>query len=151
MGQSTRNRVLWQGVSVLLYLAGLVSFLVVAVGAFLAPPEQSFANLTTVDLAVIVASLGMLVAGRLVGWRYGFGAEGMTRGHVAESMPRFRNPPEPTKLEELGYRVPPEPEEEVESNYAYEDGEVYVVCRDCGEQNETGFDYCSRCSAELPE
>lgn len=147
MHQSTRRALLWQGVSLLLYAGGLGLFLTVAVGVYAAEPAGSVANLTTRDLLFLLVSVGFLVGGRLVGVRFGVDAPTMT-----DSVGSIRSDrPEPTKLEELGYRVPPDPENDPDREYAYEDGTLYRVCTECGANNDSDYQFCRECSAQLPE
>lgn len=146
MHRSTQKTLVWHGISLLCYLAGLVLFLVVAGSVFLAPPEYSLANLRTVHTMAMLAGVALIVVGKAIGWHYGLGAESMTN-----SMANLRNPPEQSKLEELGYRVPKESPEDGGSKYTYEDGTVYTVCSECGARNENEFKFCNNCSAELPE
>jgi hypothetical protein len=149
MRQSLRKTLLWQGVGLLFYLAGMVLFLAVAVNAFLAPPANSFGAVTTGDIAVLLVSVALLLFGRAISWKLGgdvggAGAMG-TLGRVRDRRPNQ------SKLEELGYRMPPDESDDRGSDTVYEDGEVYVQCPECGEQNERGFDYCGNCSSELPD
>lgn len=137
---------MWQGVSLLCYLVGLVLFMVVAGSVFLAPPEYSLENMQTIHLVAMLVGVVLIVVGKAVGWQFGLGGESM-----ANSMANLRNPPEQSKLEELGYRVPKEPPRDSGSKYTYEDGTVYTVCSECGARNENEFKFCNNCSAELPE
>lgn len=147
MRQSLRTMMVWQGVGLLFYLAGMLLFLVVAVGVFLAPPENSLANLATGDMALILVSVLLLVFGRVISWKFG-GEAGAMMGSVSTIRGRG---PDQSKLEELGYQIPPEESSEPESDVVYEDGEVYTRCPECGARNEREFDYCSNCSSRLPE
>jgi hypothetical protein len=150
MRQSLRKTLLWQGVGLLFYLAGMVLFLAVAVNAFLAPPANSFGTVTTGDIAVLLVSVGLLVLGRAISWKLGGDVGGEAGAAGALGRIRGRNPNQ-SRLEELGYRMPPEESDDSSSDTVYEDGEVYVRCPECGEPNERGFDYCGTCSGELPD
>jgi hypothetical protein len=147
MRQSLRKTLLWQAVGLLFYLAGMVLFLLVAVGAFLAPPANSLASLTSGDMVLILVSVSLLVVGRVIGWKFGGGA-----GTMTGSVGAIRGGgPDQSKLEELGYHVPPEETGEPDSDVVYEDGELYARCTECGAKNEQEFDYCSNCSSQLSE
>jgi hypothetical protein len=147
MRQSLRKTLLWQGVALLLYLAGMVLFLVVAVNVFLAPPANSVANLTTGDMGVIGMSLLLIVAGRVIGWKYG--GEANTVGTTIQGIRHQK--PEQSTLEELGYQMPLEETDTGDAAMAYDDGEVCTQCPECGTQNDPQFQYCSNCSSQLPE
>jgi len=147
MRQSLRKTLLWQGVALLLYLAGMVLFLVVAVSVFLSPPANSVANLTTGDMVVIGVSLLLIVAGRVIGWKYG--GEVNTVGTTIQGIRHQK--PEQSTLEELGYQMPPEETDTADSTTTYEDGKLYIQCPECGTQNDPQFQYCSNCSSQLPE
>lgn len=149
MRQSFRKMLLWQGVGLLLYLAGMVLFLVVAVDAFLGPGD-AVGPVTTGHVVAVLASVALLLAGRAISWKLG-GAVGGDTG-VGGTFGAVRDQgPNQSKLEELGYRMPPEDSDGRRSDTVYEDGEVYVRCPECGEPNEPGFDYCGNCSSELPD
>jgi hypothetical protein len=137
----------------LFYLFGMVLFLAVAVGAFLAPPENSLANMTTGDIAVIFLSVAMLVTGRLINWKYGGETSMLAGATVGRGHAPGNQDPNQTRLEQLGYHVPPE------SAAAGDDGEdgdeddiegPVVVCTECGTRNGTDFRFCRECSSELP-
>lgn len=147
MRPSRKKALLWHGASVLLYLGGMALFLVVAVSVFLAPPSNSFANLSTGDTVLVLVSVVFLVGGRYVGWRYGLGEQ-----TLGDSVAALRDhEPEPSKLEQLGYRVSHDTPGETEQDTAYEDGSVYRVCPDCGANNDSEYRFCRECSAELSE
>ena len=146
MRQSLRKTLLWQGIGLLFYLAGMGLFLVMAVSVFLAPPQNSLANLTTGDMLLGMVSVGLLVVGRVLSWKFGgetspMGAVTRIRGQGADQ----------SKLEELGYQIPPEDSGNPDSGVMYEDGTVYVQCSECGAKNEQQFEYCNNCSSQLPE
>lgn len=145
MRQSLRKTLLWQGIGLLFYLGGMLLFLLVAVSAFLAPPENSLANVTTGDVAMLLISMVLLATGRVISWK-----GGEETGTIMGSASTIRGQgPEQSKLEELGYQIPPDPSDE--ANVAYEDGEIYVRCNECGAKNQQTFDYCNNCSGRLPE
>jgi hypothetical protein len=147
MRSSTRKALLWQGLSLLLTFAGLILSTLVIIGVFLGPPENSFSNLSDGDLLLVLVGTLLMVVGRLIGWKFGIGVGSMT-----DSVSDLRDQqPEPSTLQELGYRIPPDSSETGDSKFTYEDGTVYVVCEACGARNESGFSYCRNCSAELPE
>mgnify|MGYP000141508312 CR=1 FL=1 len=146
MRKSLRKALLWQGVGLLFTTAGMLIFLVVAVNVYLAPPANSLENMAAGDITVIVLSVALLVIGRVVAWK--FGDDSGPLGTID----RIRNPqPEQSRLEELGYRMPPEESPDSDPDTVYEDGELVVRCPECGAKNETGFDYCGDCSARLPD
>jgi len=150
MRQSLRKTLLWQGAGLLFYLAGMVLFLLVAVNTFLGPSGVSFGGVTTVDIVLLLVSTGLIVIGRVIGWKLGGDVGGQTG--AAGTLGRIRGQgPKQSKLEELGYQIPPEESDHTESNFVYEDGEMSVRCPECGATNEQGFDYCGNCSSRLPE
>ena len=146
MRQSLRKTLLWQGIGLLFYLAGMGLFLVMAVSVFLAPPQNSLANLTTGDMLLGMVSVGLLVVGRVLSWKFG----GETSPMGAVTTIRGQGPNQ-SKLEELGYQIPPEDSGNPDSGVMYEDGTVYVQCSECGAKNEQQFEYCNNCSSQLPE
>jgi hypothetical protein len=150
MRQSLRKTLLWQGVGLLFYLAGMVLLFLVAVNTFLGPSGVSFGGVTTGDIVLFLVSTGLIVIGRVIGWKLG-GDIGGDAG-AAGTLSRIRGQrPQQSKLEELGYHVPPEEAHDSESDFVYEDGEMSVRCPECGATNEQGFDYCGNCSSRLPE
>lgn len=145
MRQSLRKMLVWQGVGLLCYLAGMLLFLVVAVGVFLAPPEHSLANLTTGDMAVILVSIVLIVTGRLISWM-----GGGESGTMMEGVRTIRRQdPDQSKLEELGYQMPSDASDGVDTDGMGE--ESVIKCSECGATNERTFRYCSTCSSRLPE
>jgi len=149
MRQSLRKSLLWQGVGLLFYLAGMILFLVVAVDAFFGPGD-AVGPVTTGHIVAMLVSLALLLTGRAIGWKLG-GDVGGDPG-VGGTLGAIRNRnPNQSKLEELGYQMPPEESDDRSSDTVYEDGEVYVRCSECGEKNERGFDYCGNCSGKLPD
>ena len=146
MRQSLRKTLLWQGIGLLFYLAGMGLFLVMAVSVFLAPPQNSLANLTTSDMLLGMVSVGLLIMGRVLSWK--FGGETSTMGAVTTIRSQG---PNQSKLEELGYQIPPEDSGNPDSGVTSEDGTVYVQCAECGVKNEQQFEYCNNCSSQLPE
>lgn len=145
MRQSLRKTLLWQGIGLLFYLGGLLLFLLVAVSAFLAPPENSLANVTTGDMAMILMSVVLLATGRVISWKGG----GETGAMMGSASTIRGQGPDQSKLEELGYQIPPDASGD--ADVTYEDGEVYAKCNECGAKNEQTFDYCNNCSSRLPE
>lgn len=146
MRGARKRELVWRAAGWLCYLVGLLLVLLVAVGAYLSPPEGSFANVSTVDLVVLLAGVGLIVGGRVVAMTLG-GSREMAAG----SMGMFGDSrPEQSRLEELGYNIPPESTDGTTGGRALEDGELVVVCPNCGERNDDAFDYCGNCSAELP-
>lgn len=147
MRPARKRTLFWQGVGWLCYLGGLGLCLFTAVGVYLAEPSGSFQNVTTVDVVVLVWGIAMIVGGRLVTAKAGPSTEMVVTpfGGIGDRHP------EQSRLEELGYHIPPEGNDEPQSGFAYEDGEVMVVCEECGEPNESDFDFCRTCSTRLPE
>jgi len=143
MRPSMRNALLWQALSLILTLAGLLISALVIVGVFLAPPENSLSNISDGDVVLVLVGVIMLSGGRLIGWKFGLGI-GAVSGFRDQA-------PEQSKLEQLGYRIPPEDDETGDSEFTYDDGSLQVVCQECGATNESGFSYCRDCSAELLE
>lgn len=146
MRPSFRKMLLWHGVGLLCYLAGMLLFLVVAVSVFLAPPENSLANLTTGHMAILLGSIVLLVVGRVMSWKGGGGA-GMMGGIQTIREQR----PDQSKLEELGYQMPASTSDTPDADGAGEDDAGTITCSECGATNEPTFRYCSNCSARLPE
>lgn len=147
MRSSMRKALLWQGLSLLLTFAGLILSALVIIGVFLGPPENSFSNMSEGDLILVLVGTVLLSLGRLIGWKFGLGVGSMT-----DSASALREQqPNQSKLEQLGYRIPPDPSETGDSNFSYEEGAVYVVCEECGEHNESDFRYCRNCSSQLPQ
>lgn len=147
MRRARKRALFWHGVGWLCYLVGLVLCLFTAVGIYLAAPSGSLENASSADLALLVGGASLIVGGRVV-TMYQVGSPEMVPGTVE----MIRNQgPEQSRLEELGYHIPPEASKESHSDFAYEDGEVRVVCEECGEHNESNFEFCRRCSEPLPE
>jgi len=144
----SRKALLWQAVGTLCYLAGLLVFVSVVIGVFLSPPENSLANFSSGHVPVLVVSTILIVAGRLISYKYGL-QDGLS-GAVRE----YRGRPEMSKLEELGYVIPPENEGGeggLERELTLEDGELTVACNECGTENDPDYRFCANCSAELPD
>jgi len=153
--RSTQKRALfWQGVGWLCYLLGVVLCVFTAVGVYFASPSGSLENVTSIDIGILFVGLGLIVSGRVVAVRRGGSPEpvsGPMGGSVGRSVGVLRNkPPEQSKLEELGYHIPPEDDDQ-ERDFAYEDGELRIVCEECSERNDSDFEFCRNCSARLPE
>lgn len=142
MRQSTRRTLRWAATALLL-VAGLTLFFVVAARSYLALTTGALGQLSAVDLLALVAGVGLCAAARWVGpwtevrWRLDAG-----------DRVRYRRP-EPSRLEELGYRVPREASDETDRTTVYEDGTVYRRCPECGEANAVEFSYCRNCSSKL--
>lgn len=146
MRRSRWKTLLWQGVGLLFYLAGMLLFLFVAVNTFFGPPGGMVTDLTFDDLVMLLLSVALIVTGRGISWKAG--SEGAMTGMVGTIRDRG---PEQSKLEELGYQIPPEVSDERDRAVVYEDGEVYHRCPECGTKNEQTYQYCSNCSSRLPE
>lgn len=144
MRESLRRTLLWQGIGFVLYLGGLILFVIVAQGVFFGPPANAM-TFTGADLAVLLTGLLLIVVGRIVSWKGG--EEATTLLGTVAAIREQR--PEPSRLEELGYQVPPEGEQG--DDMIYEGGEIYIRCDECGAKNEREFDYCANCSSPLPE
>jgi hypothetical protein len=142
MTPSLRRTLVWQALGMACYLLGIVLFLLVAVEVFLGGPEPSLASVSGVDTALMAIGVALIIVGQLINWKRG----GAKAGSMGSPMESFGNAPKKTRLEELGYHLPPE-----SSGYAYEDGDVYVVCENCGAKNDDEFRFCGGCSAELPD
>lgn len=147
MRRSVLKSVLGQVGGLLFYLAGMVLFLFVMLDVFRSPPTNSIENLSAEHMGPLLLSVILIVTGRAISWKFG-GDFTMTAVYHGASL---RSGPQESRLEQLGYNLPPEESENRRSSFGYDDGEVYVVCSECGTRNETGYSYCSNCSAELPE
>lgn len=145
MRDSRRRLLLWQGASLLSYFVGMLLFLVVVMG-IITSPEQSLATLTTGDLLALVASLILLGLGGLLSWKSG-GTVGSGMGPIQMDA---NQGPEQSKLEELGYQIPPEHPTESEPTGDETGGYDQVRCPECGTRNDRSFTYCKQCSNELP-
>jgi hypothetical protein len=142
MRQSGRTIAL-ETASTLLSLAGVVLVLAVGVRGVLALEANTLGALSALDGVVLVAGVGLVAAARRLD-------PGVERRLTLDPHTRVgRHQPEPSELEALGYRVPRDPPGDSERTTAYEDGTLYRLCPACEERNETDFDYCRHCSAEL--
>jgi uncharacterized protein YacL len=146
MDRSTRTAVLWRIAGFACYAVGLILSVLTVVNAYFAPPASSFANVSLSHIVGLFASLLLIAVGRTISWKYGDEVDA-----AVESTANPWQKPQQSRLEELGYHIPPEESEQVDQGYAYEDGEVFVVCRECGEENEPGFEFCGNCTARLPD
>jgi len=148
MRRSFRKALLWQVVGLGLYLLGMLVFLVVALGAYMAPPENSFANFSGGHMAALLVSIALIVSGRVVSYK--LGGESTVAGGLSQ---RIRPEPKQNKLQELGYKMPPDPSESESDglDFSYEDGELKTVCGECGAENDPDFKFCGNCSSELPD
>jgi len=143
-----RKALVWQVVGGLCYLVGMVVFLSVAIGVFMAPPTNSLANLSTSHTPALLGSAVLLVVGRLISYRFG------TESGLTDAIRERHGHPDKSKLEELGYVIPPESEDgggSGEPQFSFETGELTVACRECGAENDPDFRFCGNCSAELPD
>ncbi|CCQ33333.1 hypothetical protein HLRTI_002596 [Halorhabdus tiamatea SARL4B] len=141
MRESLRSALAWQALALVCYFAGVTLFVLGAVGPFLAPPERSLANLTTVDLLLVVASLVLFATGGTASAKSGW------RNSLPAGSP-WGTQPERSSRGEPSYGADREADREPPT--AYEDGELYVRCPECGAKNETTYSYCGECSSELP-
>jgi hypothetical protein len=144
----SRKALLWQGVGILCYLAGLLVFVSVVIGVFLAPPQNSLANLSSGHVPILIASVALIVAGRLISYKYG------VQNGLSGAVREYHGRPEKSKLEELGYVIPPENEGSeggLERKLSLEEGELTVACNECGAENDPDYRFCGNCSAELPD
>ena len=146
--------ILWQGLGLLCYLGGMIVFLVVGLDVYFAEPTGSLENMTTTHLSFFLVSLVLIVlgggimhkhGGGLGGMIGGFGGFGMSGGTSAADQAG----PEKSRLEELGYVLPPE-ESDTPSVEAEPVEDNEVRCPSCGEINEAGYRFCGNCSAQLP-
>ncbi|ESP87036.1 hypothetical protein K933_15992 [Candidatus Halobonum tyrrellensis G22] len=137
----------------MLYGVGLACYLLGTAAACLLTVELLFRagglpeRLPTSYLLSVAASLGILLSGRLL-----LGRAGDDRtGRAGLPGPPQRRP-EPSTLERLGYRVPPDSSDPADGADERSGGDrAAVACPDCGARNEPGFDYCRNCSAQLPD
>jgi|GEM_PF-1303998 len=142
MRRSTWTALL-ETVSVLLSVAGAVLVLVVAFRGHLVIGSDSLGGPVVVELGLLAGSVVLFVLARRV-------SPGLVEELTLDPHTRVgRHEPDPSKLEQLGYRVPPETAGESRRSVAYEDGTLYRVCPACEARNETDFDYCGRCSTKL--
>ncbi|WP_263020186.1 zinc ribbon domain-containing protein [Natronobiforma cellulositropha] len=135
----------WQLLGLLFYLGGMVVFLVVVVNVYIAEPNRSLENLSSAHLPFFGLSVLLIVFGRYIGHRFGstLAINGYpTNGEGSESH-RDR------VLREYGYD--PSLETREESTVEYEDQTDALVCPNCGERNEPGYDYCGNCASKLRE
>lgn len=147
MRKSLWKSFLWQIVGLLFYLAGMLLFLIVAINVYLAPPANSLENLSGGDMISLLISVGLIVIGRAIAWKFGGGVSisSMYGGGV------MRRGPEQSQLEQMGYKLPTVDSEQETSDVVSEDGEGLLVCPKCGTHNERDYRYCSKCSSELPD
>mgnify|MGYP000415734649 CR=1 FL=1 len=144
MRQSTR--VILRGTaSSILLVGGLALVFVVAVRGYFAVTGNNLALLGVVDLLAVVAGTGFLLAARRVApdtleWR-----------SVEPPGPVEYTLSGPSRLEELGYRIPSEGPTTPQPTTTYEDGTAYRLCEECGTKNEVEFTYCRDCSTELTD
>lgn len=146
MRDSLRKQLVWQGAALLCYFVGMVLFLVVVIGV-VTSPEQSLATLTTGDVSILVVSVLLLGVGGLLRWKSGE-IVGSGMGPIQQSLKRG---PEQSKLEELGYQIPPEQPEESEPTGDEAVGGTDIRCPECGARNDRSYTYCKNCSNPLPE
>ena len=144
MRQSTR--VILRGTaSTLLLVGGFALAFVVAVRGYFAVAGDDLALLGIVDVVAVLSSAGLFVAAHRVA------PDTLDWQDVEPSGPIEYTAPEPSRLEELGYRVPPERGPTPNSTTTYEDGTVYRLCDECGAKNGVDYTYCRECSSELTD
>lgn len=136
-----RSALVWHALALLCYMAGVTLFVLGAVGPFLSPPEQSLSNLTTGNIVLVVASLVLFAAGGAASWKSGW------RNTLPAASP-WGTQPDQSGRGDLGYGI--DRDTDREPTTAYEDGELYVRCPECGAKNDTSYAYCGECSSELP-
>lgn len=146
MRRSMLRRLLWLVAGVGCYLVGMLVFLVVALDVFMAPPENSFENLSAEQLPFLAVAIVLLAVGSYINYRSGFGIGTRAFGQGPGPGPGGPNEQSRTEsvLKQHGYRVPPE-----ESNESPAAGTNRIRCSECGAENEREYSYCSNCSAEL--
>jgi hypothetical protein len=145
MRKSLRKQLIWQGAALLSYFVGMILFLVVVMRV-VTSPEQSLATLTTGDVTALVVSVFFLGVGGLLSWKSG-GTVGSGMGPIQMEPTQG---PEQSKLEELGYQMPPDDPDESEPTTRGAVGHDDVRCPECGATNDRSFTYCKQCSSELP-
>lgn len=147
MRPSTRRALLWRGIGLLCYLGGLLLFLPVALGVVLGPAAGGVASRPGGALLYLLASVALLVLGRVITWK--LGGEGARTTGLPGAPPDSE--PEQSTLERLGYRMPPAESDDggTEPALAREADDPRVVCRNCGAENDPEYGYCRGCSAEL--
>jgi hypothetical protein len=144
MRQSTR--VILRGTaSSILLVGGLALVFVVSVRGYFAVTGDDLALLGALDLVAALAGAGLLVAARRLA------PDELDWQAVEPAGPIEYTAPDPSGLEELGYRVPPEETSTPGPTTTYEDGTVYRLCEDCGAKNDVEFTYCRECSAKLED
>lgn len=146
MDRSRLGPLLGQVFGLLLHFLGLFLFIIVVVQLFFPGPDRSVETVTDTHVAWMAVGIVLLVGGRLVTWRFGTSGDPLTAIQDAVGGEDSKH----SRLRDLGYRLPADQDDE-EDDYAYVDGSVYLVCRDCGTRNQREYSYCSNCSAELPE
>jgi hypothetical protein len=142
MRESTRT-ILRGTASAFFVVGGVALVTVVAVRGYFAYATGDPSLVGVVDLGGLVVSAGLFVAA----WRLSPDAPAWRR--FRRSAPVEFSEPDPSPLEELGYRVPTEVDPESRRRTTYEDGTVYRRCEECGAKNEVDYAYCGECSAEL--
>jgi hypothetical protein len=144
MRQST-HVILRGTASSLLLVGGLALVFVVAVRAYFAVAGDDLALLGIVDLVAVLSSAGLFVAARRVA------PDTLDWQDVEPAGPIEYTAPEPSRLEELGYRVPSVPESTGVPVTTREDGTLYRLCEECGGKNGVDYTYCRQCSTELTD
>ncbi|WP_181685049.1 DUF7577 domain-containing protein [Halorhabdus salina] len=145
MRESLRKQLIWQGAALLSYFAGMLLFLVVVLRV-VGSPDLSLAALTTGDMVALVVSVILFGLGGLLSRKSG-GSVGSGMGPIQMAQ---NQGPEQSKLEELGYQIPPEQPDESESTGDGPSGHDEVRCPVCGARNDRSFTYCKQCSSDLP-
>jgi len=139
MRESLRSALAWQALALGCYMAGVTLFVLGGVGPFLAPPERSLANLTTVDIAFVAGSIVLFAAGGVASWKSGW-------RNTLPATSSWGTQPDQSHggLPDRNGR-----EADREPTTAYEDGELYLRCPECGATNDTSYSYCGECSTKL--
>lgn len=145
---SLQNRpFLWYVLGTCCYLAGLLLFLATFLSVYVAPPENSLSNFAPAHGIGMAGSVALLILGKAIVWK--FGTLPLGRSRLLDRV--LDRGPDESRLQALGYNVPPEESHEDERGYGYESGTVYLQCPDCGMRNDPEYTYCGNCSSELPD
>lgn len=139
-----QKRAVWAGVAILCYLAGAALLLIVVIGTGVVGPDAGVAGpggelpeLTGTDVAMLVASVGLFVAG-------GYAMRRVRRDVTPDrsTLPsQFQHGPGTSRPNlDAAPDVSGEPP-----------GADEVRCSNCGTVNEAAYQFCEQCSSELPE
>lgn len=139
------RRLLWQVVGIICYLGGLVLFLVVAVDVYTAPPEGSFENLSLHHLALIGASVVLMVASGGILFAHRNVPIGMIGPH--HGVGGTRDSPGSRRSEDPLDQFPTDPPDDPQPSQP--DSGPGVRCPTCGVTNEEGYRFCRSCSSDL--